>query len=183
MIVSEEQYLAHYGILGMKWGIRKNRKPNNKTAKSKAVRVLSKKGENVDLHQQPLSTTAKVLSSIMPSIKNTQAKFSDYNIYSKDGKKVGTISTNIDSKTSMNIIWLSVKPKHNGKGYGQSAMRTIIDDAKKRGFKNITLEVPTNSPNARHIYEKLGFKQVGNKMISDENDIWGGLTAMKLDLK
>ena len=30
------------------------------------------------------------------------------------------------------------------------------------------------------IYEKLGFK--AEKLISDEDDVWGGLTSMKLKL-
>ena len=44
----------------------------------------------------------------------------------------------------------------------------------------MTLEVPGNSPDARHIYEKIGF--VAGEQISDEDDIWGGLTKMRLDL-
>ena len=44
----------------------------------------------------------------------------------------------------------------------------------------MTLEVPGNSPDARHIYEKLGF--VAQEQISGDDDIWGGLTSMKLDL-
>jgi XTP/dITP diphosphohydrolase len=35
---------------------------------------------------------------------------------------------------------------------------------------------------ARHIYEKLGFKEVSDKTIFDEDDMWGGLTSMRLDL-
>lgn len=45
--------------------------------------------------------------------------------------------------------------------------------------KQLTLEVPTNSPDARHIYEKQGF--VAGKRISDD-DVWGGLTEMKRKL-
>ena len=37
------------------------------------------------------------------------------------------------------------------------------------------------SPDARHIYEKIGFKK--NKRISDEDDVWGGLTSMTYKYK
>lgn len=47
-------------------------------------------------------------------------------------------------------------------------------------MKYITLEVPTISPNARHIYEKIGFKATGT--LGSEDDVWGGLTKMRLDL-
>lgn len=47
-------------------------------------------------------------------------------------------------------------------------------------MKQLTLEVPGISPDARHIYEKQGFEVVGQ--ISDEDDVWGGLTSMKKNL-
>lgn len=50
-----------------------------------------------------------------------------------------------------------------------------------KGCKQVTLEVPGVSPNARHIYEKLGFKSTG-EVIGDDDDICGGLTKMRLEL-
>lgn len=100
-----------------------------------------------------------------------------------DGVKVGNITTytELDNKT-MNIVWLGINKKNEGNGYGQSAMRTIIDDAKKQGVNRLTLEVPTNSPNARHIYEKYGFKAKSDITLGDGDDVWGGLTEMELKL-
>ena len=57
-----------------------------------------------------------------------------------------------------------------------------INDARQQGLKYFTLEVPTNSPNARHIYEKLGFEDTGEPMLGDSDDVWGGLTKMRLKL-
>lgn len=59
-------------------------------------------------------------------------------------------------------------------------MNTVVDMAEKQGIKVISLEVPGDSKDARHIYEKIGFKEV--KRVSDEDDVWGGLTKMKLSL-
>lgn len=187
--------LYHYGVKGMKWGVRRFQNQNgtstpagrkrydvtSKNAHYEAT-VLYKNGENVELHQSPKSSTAKFLARLIPSIQRNMDAYKDYSIKSKDGTKVGTVSTNKDSDESLNIVWIGVKDKYSGNGYGQSAMRTVIDDAKKSGFRNITLEVPTNSPNARHIYEKLGFKETGEAMLGDEDDVWGGLTKMRLDL-
>lgn len=45
------------------------------------------------------------------------------------------------------------------------------------------MEVPGNAPDARHIYERLGFKEVYTPPEMKEDDpIWGGLTNMRLDL-
>lgn len=38
-------------------------------------------------------------------------------------------------------------------------------------------------PHAKHIYEKLGFKETGEAMLGDEDDVWGGLTKMKLEFE
>ena len=76
---------------------------------------------------------------------------------------------------------MGVRSKYGGKGHAQSAMRLAIEDARKQGVKYVTLEVPTDSPNARHIYEKLGFKETEKGQFT-EDDVWGGLTEMRLDL-
>lgn len=175
--------LYHYGVKGMKWGIRKDRakRSSSKTPQIQNV-ILSKRGETVELHQNPKPITAKFLAKIIPGLKSRQDRYTDYSIKDKEGKTVGNISTYKESDKSLNIVWLGVNSKSEGKGYGQSAMRTIIDHALQSGLKEMTLEVPTTSPNARHIYEKLGFKETGEKMIGDKDDFWGGLTKMKLTL-
>lgn len=48
-------------------------------------------------------------------------------------------------------------------------MQAVVDHAKKQGLEKVTLEVPGISPNARHIYESLGFE--ATKVLS-ENDVW-----------
>lgn len=85
-------------------------------------------------------------------------------------------------KKELNIVWIEIQKEYNGKGYSQSVLETVIKMAKEKGFKKITLEVPGKSPNARHIYEKLGFKVADNKILGDEDDYWGGLTKMELIL-
>jgi hypothetical protein len=54
-------------------------------------------------------------------------------------------------------------------------MKAIIDGAKRMGYKKLTLEVPGSSPNARHIYEKLGFVVVKE----EKDEFWDGLTYME----
>ena len=61
-------------------------------------------------------------------------------------------------------------------------MRMVINEARKNGFKKMLIEVPGHSPDARHIYEKNGFRVSKKQFNIDGDDIWGGLTRMELDL-
>jgi len=44
---------------------------------------------------------------------------------------------------------------------GLEMMKTLIDESKKLGLKIIELETFATNPRAIHVYEKVGFKQVG----------------------
>lgn len=79
---------------------------------------------------------------------------------------------------------MSSKPyeDYRGKGYSQAILTELIRFAKSQGYKYVTLEVPGRSPDARHIYEKLGFKDDGVLTTPEEDFYWGGLTRMKLKL-
>ncbi len=177
-----DPYLCHYGVLGMKWGHHKQKEPTQNVGYKKQSRtVLKKKGESVCLERKPTPKTAEFLGKLIPKIKENQANYYDYAVKDSKGNTVGNATVNQKSKEEMNIVWVGINSTHEGNGYGQSVMRTILDDARKNpDIKKVTLEVPTNSPNARHIYEKLGFKAISDKLITDEDDMWGGLTEMEL---
>lgn len=83
--------------------------------------------------------------------------------------------------TTTNINWLGINTSERGKKRAQNIMDWVISNETKSGKSLLTLEVPGTSKDARHIYEKKGFK-AGSK-ISDEDDVWGGLTEMKKRLK
>ena len=167
--------LKHSGVKGMKWGHHKV-----KVDSGKYKSIISNRDEPTILGENHKSTFAKVLGQIIPTLKRHQDKFKDYDLLDKEGNKVGGISTFAINKNTCNISWLDVDKKYRGSGHAQSAIRQIIKDSKRKGYKQVTLEVPTHSPDARHIYEKNGF--VAGRQITDSSDVWGGLTEMKLKL-
>lgn len=170
-IISDE--ICHFGKMGMKWG-------HHKIQVSPYKRVISNKNEPTKLCEQHRSGVAKFLGTLIPGIRKQQMQFKDYDLLDKQDNKVGTISTHYSDKNTCNVVWLGIDEKNRGSGHAQSAMRQIINDCRQKGLQQVTLEVPTKSPDARHIYEKDGF--VAGKQISDSSDIWGGLTEMRLKL-
>lgn len=181
--------LRHHGIKGQKWGVRRyQNKDGSLTAEGRKkyadsiadTKVYTKKGVAVTLRKQPTPLISKIVGKLSKSAQTNAAR-SDFLNITVEGKKVGDLQLYKEDPKSLNVVWVSVNTKYEGNGYGQTVMRAVVDHAKKQNLDRVTLEVPGISPNARHIYESIGFKAKG--LISDEDDIWGGLTAMELKLK
>lgn len=200
--VRSDEELYHHGIKGQKWGVRRFQNkdgsltpagekrysdgepvaPKQETKKSNSIdgtKVYSKHGVEVSLQKQPTSLIAKVVGKLSKKSREYQEK-SDFMDVKVGGKTVGDLQLYREDKKSINVVWVSINEGHEGQGYGKAVMQAVVDYAKKQGLDRVTLEVPGVSPNARHIYESLGFE--ATKVLS-EQDAWGGLTAMELKLK
>lgn len=53
---------------------------------------------------------------------------------------------------------VSVNPNHQGKGIGRKLILAMIEKAKTKGFTQVGLLVDENNPNAKRLYESIGFK-------------------------
>ncbi len=80
-----------------------------------------------------------------------------------DGEIVGFIMLDWDEDEHALCIWrLMIATKHQGKGYGQEAIRLAIIMAKEAGvFNRIWLDYAPGNAVAEHVYSKLGFKPTG----------------------
>lgn len=180
--------LYHHGIKGMKWGVRKKRRNNIKREvqrivkerENTSIRTLTKDGVKIDIFHEPTPALAKFLAKYSRGVRNNLKNSRNMTISIK-GKRVGDLQLYKESKNSINVVWIGIDPKNRGKGYAQAVMNSVAEHARKSGFKKLTLEVPGISPDARHIYEKIGFKMTGEK-IGEDDDVWGGLSCMEMDL-
>ena len=182
-----DTYLMHHGIKGQKWGVQNGPPyPLDESSKSQqelmTLKKKTSKGETVTLGQRPTPKFAQFISKYFPAIKDNIMRDKQFNI-SVNGKRIGDLEIFKEAEDSLNVVWVSVDDSERGKGYATATMKAVVSYAKKEKFKQITLEAPGDSPDARHIYEKLGFKDAGKIDDDDLDAVWGGLTSMVLKLE
>ena len=93
-----------------------------------------------------------------------------------DDTVVGFLLLEEDMEDERLDLWrIMLAPEHEGKGYGTAAVKLMIQYAKDSGrYKSIGLLCGPENHNARHIYDKLGFRPTG--------EICYGDVEMRLDL-
>lgn len=60
---------------------------------------------------------------------------------------------------------ISVSRIHQGKGIGRKLIEAMIQHAKEKGFDKVGLLVDRENPDAKRLYEKIGFKFVKIKIL------------------
>ena len=76
------------------------------------------------------------------------------------------------------ILSLAVSPETRGQGLGSQLTGAGLEYLRSIGIKKVKLEVRPDNPAAKHIYEKHGFKVVGEA--KDLHDDW---YVMEADLR
>jgi len=168
--------LKHFGTKGMKWGVRKEQeaKPIRGAVKEPIVRK-TKNGDTLTLTPQPPGVINTGLAKLSKGWRERVDNGASLKITDESGKKIGTATFWFKGKDDIYLNWIQINKSARGNGYASEVLSAAAEHGKKTGRKRMVLEVPGNAPDARHIYEKMGFRPTGVKM-GNENDIWGGLT-------
>lgn len=108
--------------------------------------------------------------------------------FRRDGKIVGTTQLIFkdpkpyyaDGKTRAHLYHTRVAEELRSRGIGQMLIAAIEDEARKRGFTEITLGVDVPNEDGRRLYERLGYREFTREM-----DYSGkrGIIGMKKSLK
>lgn len=72
-----------------------------------------------------------------------------------------------DGKERAYIYGFRIQPEYREKGIGTRMMKVAEQDIYSRGFSKITLNVSRDNPDARRLYERLGYR-----IVADEPGKW-----------
>jgi ribosomal protein S18 acetylase RimI-like enzyme len=175
-----DDFIAHFGVKGMKWGVRKNYQELRSRPRQSAQVVSSKTGETVTVQQRKMPRLGAAIGAISPWYRK-QLNNSTLMDVKVGGKNVGDIAFTRKSSSEVNFGWIGIKKSQRGKGYATAVFDAGVKHARQQGYSKISLEVPGNAPDARHIYEKFGFKPTG-EVLGHPGDMWGGLTVMTYNI-
>ena len=59
------------------------------------------------------------------------------------------------------VVTLAVTPARWGEGTGTALLTALVDEADKRGYEEVLLEVRKDNPRARQLYLRHGFAEIG----------------------
>lgn len=172
--------LEHHGVKGMRWGVRKERAQNLESAAGKVGEITrtTAKGETLTLRPAKVRKFDRAMAAVSKNYADMYANGANLTIHDKDGKNIGDAMFDHKKNGDLYLNWVSIEKSARGRGYASEVMKAAADYGKASGSTRMTLEVPGNAPDARHIYQKMGFTDTG-KTMGHKNDLWGGLTEME----
>lgn len=87
----------------------------------------------------------------------------DFDVILVDGCPAGRLAVDRSGET-IHVIDVALLPEHRGRGAGTSLLRELVDEAASDG-RSVSLCVERTNP-ARRLYERLGFRPVGETDLS-----------------
>jgi ribosomal protein S18 acetylase RimI-like enzyme len=162
--------ILHYGVKGMKWGVRKDQPSGGAKKQSHrerfhegspgaiVTRVIAKTGETITVEKEKPSRLAVAIGVLTG--REPPESVSSMVIKDRSGKKVGSFQIWKDDESTVRGEWLSIKKDSQGRGYSRAAIEGLLIAAKKDPtIKSVKAEVPREALAAQHIYSGLGFKK------------------------
>jgi [ribosomal protein S18]-alanine N-acetyltransferase len=84
-----------------------------------------------------------------------------YLVAEEDGALVGYAGMMFTGGTQADVVTLAVDPDRWGEGAGTALLSALVDEATKRGYAEVLLEVREDNPRARRLYLRHGFTEIG----------------------
>ena len=84
-----------------------------------------------------------------------------YLVAERENALIGYAGMMFTGGSQADVVTLAVAPARWGEGTGSALLMTLVDEAEKRGYEEVLLEVRKDNPRARRLYLRHGFDEVG----------------------
>ena len=84
-----------------------------------------------------------------------------YLVAEAGGAVIGYAGMMFTGGSQADVVTLAVNPARWGEGTGAALLTALVDEADKRGYGEVLLEVRKDNPRARQLYLRHGFAEVG----------------------
>ena len=84
-----------------------------------------------------------------------------YLVAEEGGAVIGYAGMMFTGGSQADVVTLAVDPAHWGRGTGTALLSALVDEAGRRGYAEVLLEVRKDNPRARRIYLRHGFTEIG----------------------
>ena len=100
-----------------------------------------------------------------------------------DGKVVGNSDVHLGKgkRSHVGTLGIAIKDGYRDVGIGTEMMQVLVEESRKAGLKLLRLSVFASNMRAKHVYEKVGFREVGripkaiNKGDEYVDEVWMAL--------
>lgn len=152
--------LNHYGVPGMKWGVRKDR--DRKSKKVSGELAYSEKlsnGGTLQVFKKNYDDESLFVKLLLT--REAYGPLHSFTLADKNGNAVGEASfTESNNGRNLDLEWIGVKRSERRQGYARATLNGVIKYAEDRGVETLTL---TATKMGAPLYESLGFVADKNK--------------------
>jgi len=84
-----------------------------------------------------------------------------YLVAEEGARLIGYAGMMFTGGSQADVVTLAVDPPRWGEGTGTALLMALVDEAGKRGYEEVLLEVREDNPRARRLYLRHGFAEIG----------------------
>ena len=126
------------------------------------INSLVEEGAEIMMDQK--QTRDEELNWLARNLSDQEKKERTYVAAEVDGKLIANSQVSrfgAGRQSHVGLLGIAIRDGYRNIGIGTQMMETLLDEGKKMGIKVLILDMFATNKRAKHVYEKMGFREVG----------------------
>ncbi len=119
--------------------------------------------EGADIGREVKASTDEEADWLAKKLAEVEQEKTIFIVAEVDGRFAGSSEVSWKSGVMSHVgeVGIGLAARAREAGIGTELMKTTIEESRKRGFRLLVLHVFAGNERARHVYEKVGFRETG----------------------